>query len=111
MPFVMAMANCVAWTAYSFLIDEWFLAIPNALGCLIAMFLFLNSFGLGVPSNRARDQTTLVCLILSVVLFTAAIIERMVITSLDTKKLIWGYTGANATHAPSGLWTQLSIRL
>jgi hypothetical protein len=94
LPFVMAMANCTAWTAYSFLINEWFLSIPNALGGLIGMFLFLNSFGLGIPKSRDRDMTTAVCMTLAAVLFTAAIVERMVITDLSIKKQIWGFTGA-----------------
>lgn len=92
LPFVMAMANCVAWTTYAFLIDDWYLVIPNSLGCLIASFLFLVSYGIGMPNQRARDMVSLAFMVLGLLLFTVAILERMVVDSLDTKKQMWGYT-------------------
>jgi hypothetical protein len=93
LPFVMAMANCVAWTTYAFLLEDWYLVIPNSVGCLIAAFLFLTSHGLGMPDRKARDQLSLACMVLTVLLFVVSILERMVITSLEAKKQMWGYTG------------------
>lgn len=90
----MAMANCVAWTTYAFLTEDWFLIIPNSIGCLIASFLFLVSYGLGMPDRRARDMLSLAFMLLAVLLFVVTILERMVVTELDTKKQMWGYTGA-----------------
>ena len=100
LPFVMAMANCVAWTSYSFLIEDWFLIIPNSLGCMIATLLFLVSFGLGVPERRSRDTLTLAFMVLVVLLFSVAIVERMAVTSLEVKKQLWGYTGVHPTYTP-----------
>lgn len=92
LPFVMAMANCVAWTTYGFLTDDWYLIIPNSLGCLIGTFLFLVSYGLGMPDKRSRDFLSLAFMVLALLLFVVTILERMVVTSLDTKKQLWGYT-------------------
>ena len=92
----MAMANCVAWTTYGFLTDDWFLIVPNALGCLIATFLFMVSYGLGMPDRRSRDQLTLAFMLLALLLFVVAILERMVLSSLNTKQQLWGYTGAKS---------------
>lgn len=93
LPLVMAMANCVAWTTYGVLTDDWYLVIPNSLGCLIATFLFLVSYGLGMPDKRSRDMLSLAFMLLAVLLFVVTIIERMVVTSIDTKQKLWGYTG------------------
>jgi hypothetical protein len=93
LPFVMAMGNCVAWTPYGFLTEDWYLIIPNAVGCVIATFLFLISYGLGMPDRRSRDQISLAFMVLTVLLFVVAILERMVITSLEAKTQLWGYTG------------------
>lgn len=95
----MAMANCVAWTTYAFLIDDWYLVIPNSLGCLIASFLFLVSYGIGMPNQRARDMVSLAFMVLGLLLFTVAILERMVVDSLDTKKQMWGYTGMTSSFS------------
>lgn len=94
LPFVMTMANCVCWTSYAFLIEDWYLVIANSLGFLIGLFLFLTAFGIGVPDVRARDRVHAVCVTDAVVLLTVAILERMVITTQSAKEQLWGYTGA-----------------
>eukprot|EP00892_Ulva_mutabilis_P011313 jgi/Ulvmu1/8554/UM044_0088.1 len=92
LPFAMTMANCVCWTTYAFLIDDWFLVIANSLGFLIGATLFLASFGIGVPDARARDRVLAVCLADAAILFTVTILERMVVESQTAKEQLWGYT-------------------
>lgn len=94
LPFVMTMANCVCWTAYSFLIDDWYLAVANSIGFMIGLTLFMLAFGIGVPDVRARDRVLAVCVADAAVLFTVSIVERMVLTSQGAKEQLWGYTGA-----------------
>jgi Sugar efflux transporter for intercellular exchange len=94
LPFVLALANEMAWTVYALAIRDWYIIVPNALGSLISTFLFLNSFGLGIEQNRSRDIITGTYVALAGLLLAAAIIVNMVITSHIIVQQIWGYLGA-----------------
>jgi hypothetical protein len=94
LPFVFTVANCLSWVAYSFIIDNWYLFIPNMLGFLIGLMLFLISFGIGVSDAAVRNRIVAVSMVLATLLPTVAAIERLILDSHEAQKQLWGYTGA-----------------
>jgi Sugar efflux transporter for intercellular exchange len=96
LPFVFIVANCVCWVAYSFTIKNWYLFVPNTLGFLIGLLLFLVAYGIGVPDKRERDKLTACAMILATVLPIVGAMERLVLTSEEAGQKAWGYTGAGA---------------
>jgi hypothetical protein len=94
LPFVFISANCVAWVSYSFVTDNWYLFVPNTLGFLIGLFLFLVTFGIGIPSTLERDKLTAAAIVLAAILPVLAAVERLVLESHEAQKQLWGYAGA-----------------
>ena len=96
LPFIFIIANCISWVAYSFVTDNWYLFVPNTLGMLIGLGLFLLSYGIGVPDVRQRDQLTAAALLLGAALPIVGMLERIVyVGDEDAGQQIWGYTGAH----------------
>ena len=121
LPMVLIVANCVSWMAYSFIIDNWLLFVPNFAGFLIGLFLFLLTYGIGVPSLRERDRITGAALVLATVLPMLAAVERLILDDECSRKTLWGIAGvlplANvpfqcpAYLSAGRMWTGCRLRL
>lgn len=95
LPFVFTVANCVSWIEYSFLIDDWYLFVPNCLGLLIGFCLFLITFGIGIPDKSQRDRIVGVFMVLATILPLIAATERLILETEHARQQLWGYTGAH----------------
>ena len=95
LPSAAAVANCIAWLAYGFVIRNWYIWVENFLGLVAGLVLFLASFGIGVDSVRQRDTLTFVGLVFAVLLPIIGALERLVFTDDGgAQKKLWGYTCA-----------------
>ena len=72
-----------------------YIFVPNFTGMLIGLFLFLVSYGIGIPDKQDRDKLTAAALILAAVLPLVGALERLVLTSDNAGQQVWGYTGAH----------------
>mmetsp|Transcript_32710 Transcript_32710/g.80597 ORF Transcript_32710/g.80597 Transcript_32710/m.80597 type:complete len:269 (+) Transcript_32710:151-957(+) len=55
MPFPVVMANCLAWIAYSLIIEDYFLFFSNAPGCMVGVYFTLVAYGLSPFASKMRD--------------------------------------------------------
>jgi cytochrome bd-type quinol oxidase subunit 2 len=93
LPSAVGVANCAAWVAYSFVIDDWYIYVENVLGLLAALFLFLVAFGIGVPDVQQRDLLTAAAMLLAAALPIVAALERLVLESSNARQQLWGFSG------------------
>lgn len=46
LPFPVMFANCVGWVAYTFVIDDIYVYVPNEIGLMLGAFYTLSCYGL-----------------------------------------------------------------
>mmetsp|Transcript_11382 Transcript_11382/g.19961 ORF Transcript_11382/g.19961 Transcript_11382/m.19961 type:complete len:252 (-) Transcript_11382:689-1444(-) len=91
MPFVVTVANCIAWLLYGLLKQDPFVTSPNAPGVVVGLFCMLSTYGLADDKIRSRMRL-LLCVEVSVLSFLG-VLTSFACKTIEQQQGLWGGAG------------------